>query len=190
MSITVDVSGAIKKTKTLLNIQKAAKKQVTEWSSESVKIAKRAASNLKKTKPKSGDMARNIGMAIRIDSAGYEIHIGTGVGGTKTVKYAKIQDEGGIIKAKGKYLTIPFEGVQGSARNFPDSFVIKSKAGTLLIVERKGKQGFRPLFTLKKQVTIPSTQWFSWNMDQRVPILNEAMKPEAVYEKAKQMAGV
>jgi hypothetical protein len=189
--VTVDISGAIKKTAALFKLPAAAKKQVTDWSTESVLVLKRAASNLKKTDHKSGDLARGVGMSVEIGSSGYNITIGTGVGGTKSVKYARIQDEGGTITAKGKYLTIPFPGVSGTANNYRgNSFVFRSKAGNLIIAERKGKNGLRPLFTLKHQVNIPATQWFTYNMEQRVPMLNEAMSEEAVFKRAQELSGV
>jgi hypothetical protein len=69
-----------------------------------------------------------------------------------------------IIRPKrAQFLTIPLPAAKtaagagrGRARDFPDTFIIKSKRGNALIVRRAGGKGIIPLFVLKKQVTIPA----------------------------------
>ena len=71
------------------------------------------------------------------------------------LKYARIQDFGGTITPKsGQYLTIPLGGIRGGPRNYPGGFFIRSKAGNLLYVVKTGKTGIKPLFVLKKSVTL------------------------------------
>lgn len=71
--------------------------------------------------------------------------------------------DGGVIRARrSKYLTIPLppamdrRGVplKKSARDWPDTFVMKSKKGNLLICQRRGDKVV-PLYLLKSSVRIP-----------------------------------
>jgi phage gpG-like protein len=86
--------------------------------------------------------------------------------GAERVKYATIHVFGGVIKPKkGKYLAIPLRAaktksgatLRGNAigpRDFQNTFVRRSKMGSLLIFQSKGKS-IVPLFVLKRSVTIP-----------------------------------
>lgn len=75
----------------------------------------------------------------------------------------KIHEHGGVLKPKkAKYLTIPLPAAlnsngtpkRPSASAWKDTFVIKSKAGNLLICQKQGAR-LVPLYVLKKSVTIP-----------------------------------
>ncbi len=78
----------------------------------------------------------------------------------KQVPYARIHEKGGTITPrKAQHLTIPFPGVKGFARDFQNTFTQKSKAGNLIIFQNMGAGKIRPLFTLKKRVTIPQRQY-------------------------------
>jgi len=117
------------------------------------------------------------------------IVIGTGgYVGMNSVVYADIQERGGTIHAKKKFLTIPFPGIKGRAANFPDSFIIKSKKGNLIIAEKKGKGGIRPLFLLKPSVTLPARRWFSTPIAERRPELDRTMLPASVWATAQAMS--
>ncbi len=200
--IEKDMTGALKKTQALANVPKAFKKTVTAWAADSVKELKRSASDMKKSGPgrKTGQLARSVGMKVTGDAEkSMSVAVGTGVGGTLASKYAKIQDEGGTIKPKNKkYLAIPLPGTKGVPANFPDAFIIKSKKGNLLIVQRKWKKvrggensrqtnNLELLFALKKEVTLPATQWFSRPMRQRLAYLEAMTTPERIYEEAEKM---
>lgn len=84
--------------------------------------------------------------------------------GTIAVPYErKIHERGGVIRAKkAQYLTIPLPAALDSkgiplrkkARDWDNTFVLKSKKGNLLIVQRQGTQ-IVPLYVLKKEVYIP-----------------------------------
>ncbi len=73
--------------------------------------------------------------------------------------------EGATIRAKrSKYLTIPLPSacdrrgvpLKKSARDWPDTFVIKSKRGNLLIVQKQDNGSILPLYLLKSSVRIPA----------------------------------
>lgn len=75
----------------------------------------------------------------------------------------KIHENGGVLKPKtAKYLTIPLPAaldskgipLKKSAKEWQNTFVIRSKKGNLLIVQRKGIQ-IIPLYVLKTSVYIP-----------------------------------
>lgn len=76
---------------------------------------------------------------------------------------AAVHERGATITPKrAQYLTIPLPPALTSlgtpklpsARDWKDTFVIKSKKGNLLIVQRVGKE-IVPLYVLKKKVVIP-----------------------------------
>ena len=84
--------------------------------------------------------------------------------GAPGVPYAKIQETGGTIKPKSaKMLAIPLpaamtsDGVSmlRSPRDWPNTFVRKSKAGNLIIFMKLGDR-IVPLYLLKPSVTIPA----------------------------------
>ena len=106
---------------------------------------------------KSGDLRRSI--SVKPQSLGgikNFVVIGT------NKPYARIQDLGGIIRPKSaRNLTIPIGGTRGRVRDHPDGFFIRSKAGKLLYVKKIGKNQIKPLFVLKKQVTIKGKPYLS-----------------------------
>lgn len=82
-----------------------------------------------------------------------------------TSKQAPIQEFGGTVTPKGGRpngkLAIPLPAAQtaagvarGPARSFSDTFIAKSKAGNLLIFQKRG-DGIVPLFALKDRVYVP-----------------------------------
>lgn len=219
--IKADFSGALAKTAALKATPRAVKLQMTRWATETNVALRRSAAGMQKGHSmghlKSGDLARAIGQKIESTERGWRVSVGTGFG-TKQIKYARIQDEGGKVTAKnasftiqniagkphlGPYLTVPLRGVKGRVSNYPGAFVIRSKKGNLLVVqpltfsggkrkgERKlGKQaGIKPLFVLKYSVDIPPSRWFSAVIDAREPVLREYMDPAVLYNIASQMTG-
>jgi hypothetical protein len=122
-----------------------------------------------------------------------------GIGGIRTrvfvagVKYADIQERGGVIRPKNrKYLTVPLAATKtaggaikgqyaGGAGAYRDTgaptFVFKSKKGGLFIAERTGKKGkLALLWKLVTSVRIPGNLgWYrTWreNASQRRSILD------------------
>lgn len=77
---------------------------------------------------------------------------------------ATVHERGATIRPKrAKYLTVPLppaltsRGIpkKKSARDWRNTFVLKSKKGNLLIVQKRADGGITPLYVLKKSVTIP-----------------------------------
>lgn len=90
------------------------------------------------------------------------------VGGTSFgAKYARVHvgprgKKTTITPKRAKYLAIPLAAAKtpagvarGGPRDFPDTFVFRSKAGNLIIGQRR-RDRVVPLFVLKKRVTIPT----------------------------------
>lgn len=75
------------------------------------------------------------------------------------VPYARIEELGGVITAKNKYLTIPISTAAKSASSqgrsarqaFPDAFVIETKRGVLLLVTATDR-GFTIHYKLARSV--------------------------------------
>lgn len=94
--------------------------------------------------------------------------------------YAGIHNEGGVIRKKDKLLTVPMDSLTVSqrraakARDFKDTFVLKTKAGLLFIVQRTGRMVKDPetgkkvpelkfLYQLREEVTIPQRMFLTWS---------------------------
>jgi hypothetical protein len=113
------------------------------------------------------------------------------------VPYARIHEFSGTIKPKtSKFLTIPFPGVKGFAREFKNTFFQKSKKGNLILFQNLGKtatgrqrrtrnvrdietrKGFtiKPLFVLKKKVEMPKREYLSPAIISNIPKLTLAFK--------------
>lgn len=107
---------------------------------------------------RSGKLVQSIKESVRVTGTSLK-DIEGAIGGAF---YARIHEFGGTIRAKNvKYLTIPLPAalnVNGtpkkrSAREWDRTFVIRSKKGNLLIVQKVGKN-IVPLYVLKTSVTI------------------------------------
>ena len=100
--IRADFTGAIRKTAALLKLAKAHKFVATEWAVDTVRILKMKARAMQKSGKgkKTSQMFRNIGFLVGAGDDRWTIAIGTGIGGTQSVPYAKIQDEGGTTHPK------------------------------------------------------------------------------------------
>lgn len=182
--LTLDVSGALRKNNTIRAFPGAVKYVLTKWGGETLKHIKRGLAG-PRLNTRSGHLKRNVGMNVGEG----QLDLGTKVGNTGEVVYARILERGGAIRAKkAKYLTIPFPGVKGLARNFPDSFVIKSKSGALLIVQKDGKGRLKPLFLLKKEVKIPAFNWLSGSVADRRAELDRAVDEKNILNTAARMA--
>jgi len=178
------------KQRAMRNIMQANKRQMQSWLTMTHRLAKRSASQMQKSDRHTSQMQNNIADDIIDTNDGFYGIVGTGVKGTQTVKYARKQDVGGKIVAKGKYLTIPFPGVKGTARSQPGkTFFFKSRAGNLILARTQGKGKLVPLFLLKKSVTIPASRWFTKVIDARRNLLTEMLKPANVLRVAEKMGG-
>lgn len=185
----IEMKGAIKKTKTLKNIPKATKFQLTSWGGQFVKYLKQIAvkgryvGKYKGGRRRTGQLARGIRQKVFVSGEVYRLEVGT-----SGVKYARILEKGGIIRPTRKqYLTIPLGGTQGTARDYPNAFIIKSKKGNLLIVEKVGKDKLKPLFALKKQVRIPAFHWLEKSVRDRKGKLDSMLAKPRVLKVAERM---
>ncbi len=186
MKFTIDVT-KYKKRRKKENMSKAIHFQLQKWTGKAVKqIIRNLSGPILKTR--SAQLRRSI-TGKTFKGRLIEAIVGSGIFGRKPVKYARIHEKGGRIRAKKKFLTIPFPGVKGLARNFPDSFIIKSKKGNLLIVEKRGKQGFKPLFSLKKEVNIPARYWLSKSIKEMTPELIRSLRPAEIIRVMEKMGG-
>lgn len=90
------------------------------------------------------------------------------------------------IKAKKtQYLAIPLAAAKtpagvarGRPRDFPNTFVARSKRGALLIFQRTGKGTIMPLFLLKKEVIIPARPALYPTVDKFLPLIREDIQRE------------
>lgn len=197
ISITInkDDLGRIKSTLSRLRVkdrQGVFMKSLTKATLEVESRLKTAVSN-DKLRVRSGRLRSSIGSIVTESGDSIIGLIGSGVRQGERVKYANIQETGGIIKPKNtKYLAVPLPAALTPAgvlkkkpREWPDTFVMKSNNGNLLIVQRKGKRVTRlvSLFVLKKQVRIPPSYYMSDvanNMQGKVTdIILEGIRQEA-----------
>jgi len=173
----------LKKLKAQKNIPRASKYQLTRWGAFVVKYIKQVTLTGAILKVGSGKLRRSVRMDVHDKGNLYELAVGT-----RGSKYARIHEKGGTITPKRKkYLTIPLPGIKGWARNYPNAFVIKSKKGNLLIVERSGKTDLKPLFVLKKSVKIPETRWLSKSIEHKRSMLTNMLQPREVLKIAERM---
>jgi hypothetical protein len=98
------------------------------------------------------------------------------------VIYAKVQDDKRnttILPKTMQNLTVPVDRtVKGRARQYNNTFVIRSKKGNLLLVKTVGKgkkKKIKPLFILKKQVTIKGTGFITDNINNRISLLDQLL---------------
>jgi len=117
--------------------------------------------------------------------------VGSGVRSGARVSYADIHETGGVIRPKrAKWLTIPLRDAltkSGSqlrggalrARDFKNTFFMRTKNGNLLLMQRKTKKKNIALFVLKKSVTIPARHYMTKGValmkDRTVRIFTEVL---------------
>ena len=186
VKFTADVSGAKKKNKAIKGTGQAARYQLTSWGSKATKTIIRNVSGgiIGKYKGgvRTGQLRRNIKFKIRGSKTDIYLEIGSW-----GVKYARILERGGTIRPKRvQYLTIPFPGVKGRARNYRDAFVFKSRAGNLILAQRQGA-GLKPLFILKKSVQIPAFEWLEKSIDQERSLLQRMMDKQELLRVAERL---
>lgn len=175
MRFKIDTKEAQKRLKKYGKMEIPIYYQLQKWTGKTIKkIIRNISGPILNTR--SGQLRRSItGKAFKGKIA--KSIVGSGILGRRPVKYAKIHEHGGkITPKKAQFLTIPLGGVKGKASNFPGAFVIKSKQGNLLLVQKTGR-GIKPLFLLRKEVNIPARHWLSDSIDQMKPELYKSLKP-------------
>jgi hypothetical protein len=110
---------------------------------------------------RTGALVQAIVGSVKVNGASFTTI--TGEIGAPGIPYAKIQETGGTIKPKSsKFLCIPLptaldgNGVplRKSPRDWENTFVATSKAGNLMIFQKRAGS-IVPLYVLKDQVTLP-----------------------------------
>jgi len=166
---TVDKERAEKKTRALKGLGLAARYQLENWGSGTRKtIIRNISGDILKSG--SGKLRRSIKHKVKGTKEKSYLEIGSW-----GVIYARILERGGTIRPKRvQWLTIPLPGVKGRARNFRNTFFLKSKKGNLLLMQREINK-IKPLFVLKKRVDIPAFQWLETSIDERRLALRKMM---------------
>lgn len=125
---------------------------------------------------RSGRAMRSIKTSVRVSGATLDSLQGK-IGG---IGYLRAHEFGATVRAKNaQYLTIPLPAalhangtpIHSSARQWANSFVIRSKAGNLLIVKKQPGGKLLPLYVLKREVTIPPRLRMRETLQRRVPTL-------------------
>lgn len=170
MKMTMNTTKYRKRRK-LQRLDKAFRFQLTRWGGKAkLRILKNLRGPILKVR--TAQLWRSMGYKAKTEGYKSSVEVGSGVAGKKAPVYARPLEKGKTIRPKkAKMLTIPLPGIKGVAANFPDAFIIKSKKGNVLLVEKKGKKGLRPLFVLKKSVKIPAKHWLSDSMKEMRPDL-------------------
>lgn len=123
---------------------------------------------------RSGRAMRSIRSSVRVRGTTLDNLTGS-IGG---IGYLRTHEFGATVRAKSaKYLTIPLPAalhangtpIHRSARQWQNSFIIRSKNGNLLIVQRRGKS-LQPLYLLKEEVTIKPRLGMREHLQKRVPL--------------------
>jgi len=192
IKIKTDFVGQMQKSAILKSIPRAFKTNATNWAADTKRYIMNSYKGGKVFKRPPKEIDQNLDAKVFVTGPEQAtIVIGTGgyVGKTPVV-YADIQERGGTIRPKGHpFLTIPLPGVKGVIANYPDGFFINSKKGNLLYATTTGKRGkLKPLFLLRRQVTLPARRWFSTPIAERRPELDRTMLPASVWATAQAMS--
>jgi len=176
MRFSVDTTGAGQKIRGLKSLPRAEARQLTAWMTETLAAIVRAGI----LHTRSGQLMRNVDFLVR-QGPSVSAVIGTGVNKAKSVVYARIHEEGGEIKpVRARALTIPLGDTKGVAANY-DLFLLKTKAGKVLLCENTGK-GIIPRFLLVKRVTMPARHWLSGPINQMRPELDRMLSPDELWK--------
>lgn len=130
---------------------------------------------------RSGQAIRSIAQSLKVETTSSDV-----LGYIGGIYYLQAHEDGATIRARrSKYLTIPLpaaldqRGVprKRSAREWSNTFIIKSKNNNLLIVQRTAT-GIVPLYVLKKQVRIPKRLGMGEALNRYLPTLGEYLQAE------------
>lgn len=138
---------------------------------------------------RSGALRASFGFAIEGQGSAMGARIGyilpqVRPGGGDPLIYARIHEgwpdgrtSTRIVPTRGQYLTIPLAAAKtpagvtrGRARDFPDTFVARSRRGQLFIFQRQGT-AIVPLFLLVKEVVIPARPALRPTLARFIPLI-------------------
>ena len=134
---------------------------------------------------RSGGLTQSIVESVRVE--GNTLATMRGVIGSDK-KYARIQETGGTVyPKKAKFLAIPLPSALDSRglpkrskpRDWPNTFVARSRKGNLLIFQRRGTLVI-PLYVLKSSVYIPPRLGLRKTLDVGIPYFIERAMDQMV----------
>lgn len=108
---------------------------------------------------RSGAAVASINKSVKVKASSDEV-----LGSIGGIFYLNAHEDGAIIRpVHAQYLTVPLPAALDArgmpkklrARDWKNTFIKKSKAGNLIIFQKKGKE-IIPLYVLKKSVRIPA----------------------------------
>lgn len=124
---------------------------------------------------RTGKLVNSILRSVDVRGTTWEDLAGT-IGGSG---YLAIHEYGGTIKARGKLLTIPLPAALSKrgtsppfARQWKNTFVARSKAGNLIIFQKRGRE-IVPLYVLKSSVYIPPRLGMRKAIEDTLPYFHE-----------------
>lgn len=98
-----------------------------------------------------------------------------------------------IRPKRGKYLAIPLDAAKtpagvakGRPRDFPDTFVRRSRPGSLIIFQMLGNRTIQPLFLLESEIIVPARPALRPTMARFRPLILDDLRnglPEAILPK-------
>lgn len=116
------------------------------------------------TARRTGMLARALAHRVQPDSSGVFMEVGYVRSGAddQALEYAATHEFGARVRAKqGGYLAIPLDAAKtavgvarGKPRDFENTFVVRTKRGNLVIMQRRAGEQAVPLFALVKSVRI------------------------------------
>ncbi|HUT61295.1 MAG TPA: hypothetical protein VNA25_25890 [Phycisphaerae bacterium] len=176
MTITANFTGADKKTEMMKKLPLSAKKQLTIWSTGTVKALKEAAGAMQKAYKypggkKTAQLARNTSFIIESTGAnGWRSTIGTGLRGSQSVRYAWIQDKGGTTHPR---------------------VTPRMRKWAWWAYSESGNEMYKGMALTKKStlnVKVPASGWFTKTVKHREQFLREFMSDMAIMRQAEKMA--
>jgi hypothetical protein len=177
--ISVDITGAVKKTQVLKTTPQATKYELMRFGTDTVQSLKRSATAMKRSDRyhrKTGAMSRSVGLKLESVPDGYRLFIGTGIGtaaGSKGAeKYAMIQDRGGV--------THP-------------TVTSRMKKWAWYMFYRYKESKFKAIALTKKSkltVRIPPSGWFTGPWEHKLSFLKtNYLNDKVIYSTAERMSG-
>lgn len=139
---------------------------------------------------RTGRLRAAFGMEVQQQGSGVQARIGYILpqgrqGGGDALVYARIHEGWPDGRASttmrprnAQYLAIPLAAAKtpagvarGGPRDFPDTFVQRSRQGTLILFQQVGSGGIVPLFILKREVVIPARPALRPTMQRFTPLI-------------------
>lgn len=91
--------------------------------------------------------------------------------------YMAIHETGAWVRGKGKLIPVPLPAaldgrgvpLKKRPRQWPNTFVARSKAGNLIIFQKQSDGGLVPLYVLKKRIRVPKRLGLQAALDKEMP---------------------